>query len=62
MNHRRTRDRGATRRLAALLAFAALCVGLTAAIGISTAGAKKATILPSLKMLNGCFSPAATVM
>jgi hypothetical protein len=49
MTHRRTRDRGATRRLAALLAFAALCVGLTAAIGISTAGAKKATIIGKTK-------------
>ncbi len=49
MSHRRTSNRGATRRLAALLAFAALCIGLAAAIGISTAGAKRATIIGKTK-------------
>jgi hypothetical protein len=49
MSDRTTRSRSATRRIAALLAFATLCVGLTAFIGISSAGAKKATILGKTK-------------
>lgn len=36
-------------RLVGLLVFAGLCVGLTAAIGISTAGATKATIIGKTK-------------
>src|SRR5919204_5978867 len=49
MTHRKPRARGATGRVFALLAFAALCIGLTAAIGLSTAGAKKATIIGKTK-------------
>jgi len=49
MTHERTRSQRGTRRLIALLVFAGLCVGLTAAVGISTAGAKKATIVGRTK-------------
>jgi hypothetical protein len=37
------------RRMAALLAFAGLCAGLVVAIGISPAGAKKATVIGKTK-------------
>jgi len=49
MTHKRTGSRISIVRIVALLAFAGLCVGLTAAIGISTAGAKKATIIGKTK-------------
>jgi hypothetical protein len=49
MSQKRTRSGSGTRRLMALLAFAGLCIGLTAAIGISTAGAKKATVIGKTK-------------
>src|SRR5689334_1258679 len=49
MTHKWTGSRISIVRIAALLAFAGLCVGLTAAIGISTAGAKKATIIGKTK-------------
>ena len=44
-----TRSRSATRRIVTLLAFAALCIGLTAAIGITSAGARKATVIGKTK-------------
>jgi hypothetical protein len=49
MTHKRTTNRPTARRVVALLAFAGLCAGLTAAIGISTAGAKKATVIGKTK-------------
>jgi hypothetical protein len=49
MTDKRTSRRSGTRRLVALLAFAGLCAALTAAIGISTAGAKKAVVLGKTK-------------
>lgn len=47
-------------RIAALLAFAGLCVGLTAALGITTAGAKKATIIGKTKNTPGPACPQDT--
>jgi hypothetical protein len=49
MTRKRTTNRSAPRRIVALLAFAGLCAGLTAAIGISTAGASKATVIGKTK-------------
>lgn len=49
MTDKTTRSRTATRRAVTVLTFAVLCVGLTAAIGISLAGAKKATIIGKTK-------------
>jgi hypothetical protein len=60
MRGKRTRSRTATRRIVTLLAFAGLCVGLTAAIGISTAGAKKATVIGKTKHTPGPSCPKDT--
>jgi len=49
MTRKRTTNRSAARRIVALLAFAGLCAALTAAIGMSTAGAKKATVIGKTK-------------
>ena len=49
MTCKRTTNRSAARRIVALLAFAGLCAALTAAIGMSTAGAKKATVIGKTK-------------
>jgi hypothetical protein len=49
MIEKRTTSRSGTRRVVSLLAFAALCVGLTAAIGIPSAGASKATVIGKTK-------------
>jgi hypothetical protein len=49
MSGKTTRNRGGRRRVVTLLAFGALCVGLTAAIGISSAGALKATVIGKTK-------------
>jgi hypothetical protein len=49
MTDETTRSGSRSRRLIALLAFAGLCIGLTAAIGMPTAGAKKATVIGKTK-------------
>lgn len=53
MTDNRTRSWKATRRTATVVLFAALCVGLTAAIGITSAGARKATVLGKTKHTPG---------
>jgi hypothetical protein len=49
MIEKRTSSRRGTRRVVSLLVFAALCVGLTAAVGIPSAGALKPTVIGKTK-------------
>jgi hypothetical protein len=56
----KTKSTTTARRVAHVLAFAALCAGLEAAIGVSSAGARKATVLGKTKHTPSPACPSDT--